>query len=289
MLCEIEKVKLERIHGFQEQYTRIKEKEERKTICDTDRIALFEEWNKVREDKEWERKGLKQSRKILEHLLKKYHSQVINCRDITQKIQANSFVRDKDAVNDVEQFNCEIYKIIKENLEETVRKRNENLCWETSAMSTETLEKIIGKIKMKNQETLDKELEIVLNDLEEDVENHVDSIIEMYREVTSDLFMCAIMGLTVFGYLVVVAEYFEFREENREGLLTRIYWVLQCLAYGETFEEYLNARWTEQKELLEKEKAADVGGRKSHSTQKWIERIYAKVEWIIDQVRAAAQ
>lgn len=285
VLCEIEKVKLERIHGFQEQYTRIKEKEERKTICDTDRIALFEEWNKVREDKEWERKGLKQSRKILEHLLKKYHSQVINCRDITQKIQANSFVRDKDAVNDVEQFNCEIYKIIKENLEETVRKRNENLCWETSAMSTETLEKIIGKIKMKNQETLDKELEIVLNDLEEDVENHVDSIIEMYREVTSDLFMCAIMGLTVFGYLVVVAEYFEFREENREGLLTRIYWVLQCLAYGETFEEYLNARWTEQKELLEKEKAADVGGRKSHSTQKWIERIYAKVEWIIDQVK----
>ena len=65
----------------------------------------------------------------------------------------------------------------------------------------------------------------------------VDTFIKRYREVTSDLFMCAIIGLDMFGYLVVAAQSFNFTGGSRDELYNRVFEVLQCLYYKEMLHE----------------------------------------------------
>ena len=88
------------------------------------------------------------------------------------------------------------------------------------------------------------------------MEDFVDQKIELYREVTSDLFMCAAMKLNIWGYLVVVSEMFDFKSANRDAQLQRVFLVGQCLCKkgqveGEFREEVKNSLVKELKLLNE--------------------------------------
>lgn len=277
---------------FSEQLTRVKEAEAKGEICDAERKKLFDEWNNIRRNKEWEVIGRKQDREVLENLMKKYHNQVINYRDIKQRLEDSikdgNPKKDYDDRNKVEQLNTQIYDTIRKNVETAVIERNQELEWQTSTMSTETLERIVRKIKIKRPEQLEEELDEILDGLEGNLEYHIDAIIEMYREVTSDLFMCGIIGLDAFGYLVVVAEYFEFNEVNEEGLLARILWVLQCIAKSDgelcdsnKFEACLTGIEERAKVALSaygQQETADL-------TRKWHGYIYDKICWIVSRLK----
>lgn len=64
-----------------------------------------------------------------------------------------------------------------------------------------------------------KNKNMILRLSEKGLEDFVDQKIELYREVTSDLFMCATMKLNIWGYLVVVSEMFDFKSANRDAQL----------------------------------------------------------------------
>lgn len=57
----------------------------------------------------------------------------------------------------------------------------------------------------------------------------VSATINQYREITADLFMCAAMKFTVWGYLIFIAETYEFKANIAIELYQRIFAVVQCL------------------------------------------------------------
>ena len=52
--------------------------------------------------------------------------------------------------------------------------------------------------------------------------------IDLYREITADLFMCAAMKFTVWGYLIFIAETHVFEAGTEMELYRRIFAVVQC-------------------------------------------------------------
>lgn len=232
------KAQIEKMSGkiemgkFSSQLEKVEKADTDHSICDDERKTLYEMWNEISENLHngSDNLELKYYQNELEKTLKKYHNFILNYRDIRQKMEEDPARIDYQTLQKVQAVNESIYRSIRLQIEKCIRERGQKLSWDTSTISTEELELILRKIKIEDQKTKIEELQEILEGLRLEVSDHVDNIIEMYREVTSDLYMCGIMGLNIFGYLVMAAEYFELRVDNEEGLLTRIFWVLQCIA-----------------------------------------------------------
>ena len=116
-------------------------------------------------------------------------------------------------------------------LKELDEKRNRVLKWDSMLLNDERLEYLIKRIKFEKKEGIEKRLKSIFSQYRgERIREFISSQTECYREVTSDLFMCSMMGLNAIGYLVVVAENFVFNSSNELALYKRISLVLQCLS-----------------------------------------------------------
>lgn len=300
------------LHKFLKHFEAVEKKELTNTINDADREKLFVQWNDYKSDGK-----LNACELHIENLLKKYHNHVIVWRDTRQKMDEEIALYEYSVVLKVREWIKSADDMLKRNLELCIEKRDKELSWSASTVTVEILEEQMRKIKMMTPDDREKEWGRVLRSVREKLGQHVDSITEIYREVTSDLFMCAIMGLEGFGYLVVVAEYIELREENEEGVLARVFWVLQCLAreYEKenssctshlNMDKYLYTIMEEQVRILERHmrkkyshmlknegtlediekylnsisyKMAEENdaNENTKSTRKWIIRIYRKI------------
>lgn len=188
-------------------------------------FVLFQIWNDMEQSM-----SDTQVRRDLKTLLKQYHNvvKVYNECDrlLSRKLPGNQIYYQKL----ISVMSQQMYDNILDTLEKFEYDRDETLNWNTIAMSSEQLEYIRKKIKIEKKEGMDKKIQSIFSAYSEEmVADYVDSKIKYYREVTSDLFMCAAMGLMAFGYLVIAAENFVFRKNNKDALYKRISIVLQCL------------------------------------------------------------
>lgn len=124
-----------------------------------------------------------------------------------------------------------MYEELLHLLNELERERNEQLKWDTMLIKNEKLEYIKRKIKFEKKEGMEKRLKSIFSHYQDSrIREFITSQMEYYIEVTSDIFMCSMMGLEIFGYLVVAAENFVFNNENELMLYKRMSLVLQCLS-----------------------------------------------------------
>ena len=186
--------------------------------------ALFDLWNRIqscminREDKH-----------ALEIRLKKYHNLVETYWATWRCLQEKETKDNSLCCKSLSEMSSQIYTIILESLDKYEKDRRRELSWHTNTISTEELETLKRRIKIENQAGMETRIRGVLIQYQGMLEEHVYANTEIYREVTSDLFMCGIMGLDFWGYLVIPAEYFGLREREEAGLYLRVMMVLQCL------------------------------------------------------------
>lgn len=101
---------------------------------------------------------------------------------------------------------------------------------DTVIMPEGTFEQSRKKIELEGEVGLRKQIIKYFADVKDyKLTELIDTSVDLYREVTSDLFMCSIMDLDVWGYLMVVSETFVFRKGTEDALYRRISMVLQCL------------------------------------------------------------
>lgn len=184
---------------------------------------LFQIWDKVKD-------GISdEERADLKNLLKQFHN--IHCAYIESegKLTTRGGRRDKAYYKVISGLSGILYDSILENLQKFEIDRENNLKWDNSLISSSEIEYLRKRLAIEKKEGLEERLKNSLYFQRGLVDSLVNSKIEIYREVTSDLFMCSIMGLNSFGYLVVVAENFVFTEDNRGALYERVSMVLQCL------------------------------------------------------------
>lgn len=247
-------------------------------------------------------------------LLKKYHN-VGTVYDYCQySLDDGSFYKSFGNQKIFSECCAACYQLMLEQLEEFQKDRDTALKWDTIALTSEELEAIIQRIKLEKQEGMKARICAVLARYGKGgMEELVDTQIELYREITSDLFMCAIMGLDSWGYLVVVAENFVFRKNTEHALYSRVYKVLECLIELNLGEEELNSKnfTAELTKILRKElqilvqKSKKVRGNDTdydvfawgfsemdaflnefegvdmNTTQAWIIRIYRQILYIM--------
>lgn len=274
--------------------------------------ALFGLWNRIhscmigREDKH-----------ALEIRLKKYHNLVETYWSIWRCLQEKETKDNSLCCKSLSEMSSQIYSLILKNLDKYEKDRRRELNWHTNTISTEELETLKRRIKIESQAGMETRIRGVLIQYQRMLGEHVYANTELYREVTSDLFMCGIMGLDFWGYLVIAAEYFGFREREEAGLYLRVMMVLQCLTIeqpgekleGEEFDKKLFERLRDEaiklaqcsgmcdvqirsKDLksidaiekilnsIDEQKLKDCG----EVTGKWILTIYRKIAKIIKKI-----
>lgn len=127
-----------------------------------------------------------------------------------------------------------IHRELLDQLNIFIQNRSEKLDWDESSVSIEHLQHVAKEIRIRGKEGIQEKLEkLFLRFSIEELADFIDQKIELYREVTSDLFMCSAMCLDFWGYLVVISEMFNFNEIDRNVLLQRIFLVEQCLCMKE--------------------------------------------------------
>lgn len=253
-------------------------------------------------------------RQQLRNLLKKYHN-VGTVYDYCQySLSDECFDECFENQKIFSELCVSVYQIILERLEEFQKDRDSALKWDTIALTSEELEAIIQRIKLEKKEGMEARIRAIFARYEEGGMGELaDTQIELYREITSDLFMCAIMGLDAWGYLVVVAENFVFRKSTEHALYSRVCKVLECLVESDFGEREFNSKnfTAELTRILRKElqmlmlKSKAVRGEDTDhdisewdfpemeaflnefegvpmsTTQAWIIRIYKQITYII--------
>ncbi|MCD8371198.1 MAG: Atg14 domain-containing protein [Clostridiales bacterium] len=115
-------------------------------------------------------------------------------------------------------------------LTEYEKRRQSELDMETSPVPGEYIQYIERKIKYGKAEGIQKEIiRFFKREQKYGLTILVRSSVELYREIASDMFMCSIMGLTVWGYMVIAAQTFVFRKESENPLYLRTSMVVQGL------------------------------------------------------------
>lgn len=115
-------------------------------------------------------------------------------------------------------------------LNSLLKSRDEELKWSAIAISSEYLDRYMKELRIKGKKGMaDKLKKIFQLHSETWLCEFVEQDVSIYREVTSDLFMCAAMELDFFGYLIVAAEMLKFNRWNEEAQMDRVSYVLQCL------------------------------------------------------------
>lgn len=274
--------------------------------------VLFELWNRIhsciisREDKY-----------ALEIRLKKYHNLVETYWSIWRCLQEKETKDNSLCCKSLSKMSSQIYSLILESLDKYEKDRRRELNWHTNTISTEELETLKRRTKIESQAGMETRIRGVLIQYQGMLEEHVYDNTEIYREVTSDLFMCGIMGLDFWGYLVIAAEYFGFREREEAGLYLRVMLVLQCLTIeqpgeklkGEDFDKMLFerlrdeaiklAQCTSMRDVQTRSKDLEsidaiekilneIDGQELNNcgevTGKWILTIYSKIAKIIKKI-----
>lgn len=215
-------------------------------------MALFEAWKRagVNPDviEEQDVKKQKKNRRIrkIRHLLKQYHNvnfayykfndavENIESQLVDRRKQYEDFEKKRQMQKIFSDMCQMLKKELPDKLHEFTEKRNRDLEWKESEISIEKLQYIIKAIRLEDLEGKTSIIKAGFEvETEEEISAFVDQKIELYREVTSDLFMCAAMELNMFGYLVVAAEILKFSGEELHTQLQRVFFVEQSLAMGD--------------------------------------------------------
>ena len=217
-----------------------------------------------------------------------------------------------------ENMSVTMYKSLLNVLDEFDIERNQEFEWDAIPLKGEHFEQLKRRIKFEREDGIKRRLKRIFSTyqgsrIDEFINNHI----ELYREITSDLFMCSMMGLDLFGYLVIAAENFAFNSDNELALYRRVSLVLQCLCKSrdrreldsEKFSEELlkilccefkilrsecmevfeggkewnplNIKLEEIKEYIESLLCKDVWT----TTQAWILRIFLQISYIIFNIK----
>lgn len=200
------------------------------------RRELFEKWNNTREKME------PKLAETIRHLLKQLHNVntaylqfIKNSSDYIGKTERNSELEKSVSPKLFYQavFNRVCTSIRKELLKcmpEFIENRKNHLEWSEMAIPIEDLQFIIKKIRLLGDDGIRDQVKTIISKYSgETISNFVQWRVNLYGEVTSDLFMCSAMYLNCFGYLVVSAEMLNFRAEHRLAQLQRVFLVEQCL------------------------------------------------------------
>ena len=206
----------------------------------------------------------------------------------------------------------DLYESLLKNLTSFQQEQDEIPAWETMLLEESRVEYLRKMIKIEKKGGIERRLkDILCHYTKVDIHEFVHGKIDIYREVTSDLFMCSIMRLESFGYLVIVAENFVFVRSNKNTLYQRVSAVLQCLCkkrYGDILgsEEFdkdlmdiflaetgkLVQEYNKAYEQDQRIENADIdhiiavldtmrNNRDLTSTQDWILRIHLQIAHII--------
>lgn len=178
--------------------------------------------------------------KKVETLLRQYQDVLLGYMDCQDKLNGSMILSETESdFQNIYRSMCRIiYEKLIKKLEELREERQEEICWPATYISAIQLEQIRIRIKSEGMEGLEDRIRSILTMYRDNhAREFVDTFIERYREVTSDLFMCAIIGLDMFGYLVVAAQSFNFMGDSRDELYNRVFEVLQCLYYKDGLVE----------------------------------------------------
>lgn len=193
--------------------------------------AIFDRWE------EWEgtHSGNGGDTRQIMHLLKQYHNvnAAYRCfRQYTEKyprteekyIQRVRYQRLFEAL-------CEcLQEELSKGLNELLKNRDRELKWSMLAIPSEYLDSFMKELRLKGKKGMADMLKGKFQlHAEAGLCAFIDQDVSIYREATSDLFMCAAMELDFFGYLVVAAEMLKFDERNKAAQMDRVSYVLQCL------------------------------------------------------------
>lgn len=212
---------------------------------------LFEVWktaDKALDTLDQTDRGSREKIQEIRHLLKQYHNinflyhQFIyndsyKIEDIEpeleeRKKQYRSFEQKLKLQTILSQTYQMIRDELQDKLKEFVEKRSCRLEWEENVIPIERLQYIARAIRMEGIAESDCGIKDAFAKVSktDSIVEFVEQNVELYREVTSDLFMCAVMNLDMFGYLVVAAEVLKFNALNYPRQLQRVFLVEQCLA-----------------------------------------------------------
>lgn len=124
-----------------------------------------------------------------------------------------------------------LYNSLLKNLGSFQREQEDISNWDMMLLDSGKIEYLRKEIKIEKKDGIERKLKNILCNYSENmIHEFIQGKIDIYREITSDLFMCSMMGLDSFGYLVVVAENFVFKEKNKAAMYQRVSMVLQCLS-----------------------------------------------------------
>lgn len=260
IITELEKAGEE---NLKTDYTKLLEQHSQKE-CESEEIGkrAFHKWNDYIKKYEEEKslgKGLNRGR--VTHLLKQYHNVNSSYYLFFHGMEIGYADEDK-----IEVLKC--WKIFKDMcdhlfdksqkfLEEFSDKRCEELDWNMHMVPVERLNYITKEIRLGDKEEFRKRVQLICEKYWiSGIYNFISQKIELYREITSDLFMCAVMDLDFFGYLVVAAEMLKFLGDNADIQMERVSVVLQCLCAAEGAKELNKENW---KQSLEKRMEEETG------------------------------
>lgn len=257
-------------------------------------------------------------REDLRSLLKHYHNLYNAYQDYNSTWKPEKMNREIRYHSIFKEMYTAIYKNLLETLEKFEKERNHQLAWNAIQLEGERLEYLKRRIKSEKEVGIKRRLKHILSIHQRGrIEEFISSNIEFYREITSDLFMCSLMGLDSFGYLMVAAENFVFNSANELVQHKRVSLVLQCLSKNkremtaEKFSKELSEILCHELNILKNE-CADiyccpkmwdaseakldeieeflvnlrrVGGLTT--TQDWILRIFLQIAYIIFNIKDA--
>lgn len=152
---------------------------------------------------------------------------------------------------------CEVLlEELLDNLNKYTEEQKTILDWNTGLFFNEYFGYIKKKIRLNGKDGMCHMLsDISQKYIGKSIGDFVDQRINFYREVTSDLFMCAMMDLDGFGYLIVAAEILKFHRRNQKIQIQRVSLVLQCLYAVLLNDKELDSErfWAELENRMRKE------------------------------------
>lgn len=155
----------------------------------------------------------------------------------------------------LDEMSREIFENFLIKIETFIKERDDNLDFETISVTSEELQFLYKRIKLMGEKGISRKISSFFGSVyNRKLYDTVYNSIDLYREVTADLYMCSMMGLEVWGYLVVVAETFVFRGDTKSALFRRIFLVVQCLLKDESkpYTLQLFELWKQKWEILSK-------------------------------------
>lgn len=107
------------------------------------------------------------------------------------------------------------------------KEREEKLNLDATAIVSDRWEHLKQRIKIEQKKGFNDSVRQIFSDFQASIPHFVNHLIMRYREITSDLFMCAMLDLNSLGYLVIAAETLLI---NNTAQYYRVSLVLQCLS-----------------------------------------------------------